>query len=281
MITSLLRKRGFTGVIAAHIIPWNSAKANTTHFNPNQAYSYDDPNTIGRALTVLEKNGIRGCFFTYQGPFATAQHAVVMEFVRQVQEREMLFALVMDPWSAGGDPNNKAQATLDLTKCFANTDVQWLLNSPAYIPEKAILDYGTGADYSKVGVKNPIWYRHTHYSWVEVATPKIGDPPVNPIPDLAKSNANPTMMVPGISLQFSDGGWPAAAIPGGIDRNLSSWNGKTAARYVSDRAGNYLFDQLAITPMNKPYIGLVTLDDFHEGTAWLVPLCIEADERVY
>ena len=287
MFTDPLRKTlGFTGKFGAHIIPWNSALSNKTHYNPNTAYSYDNPATIGKVLDVLQASGIDVCFFTYQGPFIGPQHSVVVEFVAQLAKRGMLFALVMDQWSAGGT-TNVSLATQNLIKGMTAPAVREMLASPAYIPEKAILDFGTNADWAKIGLKNPIWYRHQHYSWVEVAPPS-GIAPVDPIVVLKKDNANSTMKVPGLSIQFFDGGMPSTFLvaPDGIDWNQSSWQLPSTpqksgtARYVSARAGNFFFDQVAVTPKNVPYIAFVTLDDFHEGTNWLTYLSIAANIRV-
>lgn len=302
MILEQLRARGFKGELGAHLIPWFS-KSNTGNYHPFAGYNSNDPVIIDKQIRVALANGVTVFFITYQGPFKTFQHQCAMEVARQCALwRNMKFAFVMDPWATdkimradGKTPDIDARQA-QMAKVMMNPDVQSMLLSPAYIPERAVLDFNTGTDYSKlVGPMTPpwkdIWQLNKGYSW-----PHVASDGVDPIALLKRTHALPTMKAPGFCISFFDGGMPIGVPMGGaafdpytrqeLNFNAQNWGtlAKSAgpARYAPDRAGNYFFDQLdTITDWSKfPYAVLVTWNDYNERTAWEVPCSIRAGIRV-
>lgn len=269
---------GYTGTLLCHVMPWFQ-KAPGGNYHPNTSYNSNDPLTIGKQLTVMQRCAVGGVILTYQGPLATFQHQTAVEMSKQCSERGMLFALLMDPWSAKlgtGTPEQKMTAVLN------NPDVLNMLRAPSYLPEGALLDFNTNVDWTKVSVPvlgsgkpRPIWKENIGFSWPQIVQ--------DPVAALKAQNANPGMMVPGLCMSFFDGGMPRSKqmqppcsvdVMSGqlLDFNQQDWGTEAApagvSRYLNDRAGNYFWDQVAVTPFTKPYLALVTWNDYSERTAW-------------
>lgn len=282
MIKDQLIDMGFKGELAAHWIPWfytpKSGKGSDYH--PMMEYNSDDPTVVSNQLEIMAKVGVSVVLITYQGPYANKlQHIATMEMVRQIEQwHGMHFAFVLDPWFAkSGTGTTKEHKTIS---GLNHPDVARMLLSKSYIREGALLDFATGVDWSKIllsyAPSRIVWGLNTGFSWPKADG--IGDP----IAALKASNALFTMQVPGLCMSFFDGGMPRSALQGltltdpvsgqPLDFDQQNWGTQKApaglARYLPDRAGNYYFDQLKVTPVNVPYIALVTWNDYNERTAF-------------
>lgn len=278
MIKDQLIDMGFKGELAAHWIPWfytpKSGKGSDYH--PMMEYNSDDPTVVSNQLEIMAKVGVSVVLITYQGPYANKlQHIATMEMVRQIEQwMGMRFAFVLDPWFAKSGPGmTKEDKTI---AGLTHPDVYRMLSSKSYIRETALLDFATGVNWNKLPSSRVVWGLNSGFSWPKADG--MGDP----IAALKASNALPTMQVPGLCMSFFDGGMssqgsppimptdPINSIP--IDMNQQNWGTLKApagrSRYLPDRAGNYYFDQLKVTPVNVPYIALVTWNDYNERTAF-------------
>lgn len=266
---------GFQGKLLTHKMEWFGDQ----HYHPMTAYKSNNPYTIGKQLDVMQAVEIDGVISTWQGPTVNPfAHDATMKTCEQLSERGMLFALLLDPWVCRGAINDaqaklKTPLTSDQVTAIANPLVvaalndpttQAMLNSPAYLPEKFVLDFGTGANFAtvekSVGAMQFLM-RHVGYSWPEIT---------NTLATLAKDNANPMMAIPGLCPKFFDGGLPRAVV-GTLDWNTQSW-GSGASRSIEDQAGNFWHDQVALVPLKTPYAAVVTWNDYNERTA-VEPFC--------
>lgn len=289
MLMDTLQKMGFRGILGAHWIPWETTVIGG-NYNPEREYDQSDPNVIRNQIQIAVMNRIMMFAITYQGPFSAFQHKCTMALVAEIEKwAGFRFCFILDPWDAKEEKGKTWQQNLIDT--FAHPDVLRMLNSKSYIPEGALGDFnvedsgGHPVDYSQIPqIKGrPIWGLNTGFSW-----PKA-DGKEDPIVALKRINALPTMMAPGICNRFFDGGMPTQGGTGmpvdpinkvPIDMNQQNWGTPAAkagvSRYLPDRAGLYMRDQLAVTPMNKPYIFRATWNDYNERTAIEPELSIES-----
>jgi hypothetical protein len=164
----------------------------------------------------------------------------------------MLFALCVDPWAMG---TSKAAITQDQK----NTKWTALLGlaakyfkSPAYLPEKYIIDFATGADIPTVIRQNPGFQILQTYK--EVAWPKVSanlDSKAN----LIQQNA--TAVIPGIMHSFSDYDPKTPA--------NSIW-GATPARKIDGQDGQLELDVVKSLPPTAQYAQDITWNDYFERT---------------
>lgn len=267
-------------IILTHVMPWFS-KIPGKNYHPMTAYNSNDPLTIGKQLTVMQYSGINGVVLTYQGPGASFADTAT-EMCQQCAERGMLFALLLDPWIAKIGPGTPEQR---MTAALNSPDVLKMLGSPAYLPEGYLLDFNTGVDWTKVtvptlgAVARPVLGLNVGFAWSH----DQGD--VDPIQSLKNTYAKTTatMKIGALCMSFFDGGAPLAPpldktqpydpVNGvNVNFNKQNWGTGSATRYTPDRAGNYFFDQLAITPPGLKYVAIETWNDYNERTAvepWL------------
>lgn len=244
--------KGWTGKLLVHKMDWFGEPNHVHRVPPN--YNSSDPLLIARQLTLMQECGIDGVISTWQGPTKSFGHGVAIETSQQCAERNMLFCLLMDP-AVTKTSANKEQAVIS---AIQEAGTQKILNSPSYIPEKAVLDFDTKANFALVSPSTPgisYWKRHSEYSWPEIT---------NTIPTLASDNARPTMKIPGLCLYFNDAGAP---LPDGTrDYCKWVWGLDKPCRVIEHQAGKFIFDQVDVTPKTTPYGALITWNDHDEGT---------------
>jgi hypothetical protein len=206
-----------------------------------------DPLVIADQLTAIQKLGGSGAVALTYGPYVSMfMHQASMEICRQCSERRMLFALCYDPWTVKNTPD--VNAAMD--KVLQNPDTQTMLNSRAYIPERAVLDFSTGVDPTKLKTQGVgYWMKHIQFSWPEIT---------NTLETLAKDNSNPQMKMPGVFTRFFDGD--------PTNYNNSVWGGPV--RVIDSEGGDMLAKSIlsADTAVNAPYRQYVTWNDYAEGT---------------
>jgi len=269
---------GFTGKLLCHVMGW-FGDGNIHRMN---RYQSNDPYVIAHQLECMQAVGIDGVIFSWQGPLAPFQHETAQIMAVECGERNMPFVLLLDPWAAKLGKNFQALAsssavvhvprrktltepaimsahrkelaalgqvpnyTANVTDALNDPTSQAMLNSFAYVPEKYVLDFGTGA------------------------TPVSGLNAVA-VSALTGFNKNPAMKIPGLCRNFMDAGMPTPAgvqlaqWTGSRDFSQSVWGGGPA-RVLDGQAGHLFFDQLPITPMGTPYAAIVTWNDHDEQT---------------
>lgn len=279
-----LRARGWNGIGFVHLMGWFGSPG---HYYPMTAYKSNNPLTIGKQLSLYHKAGVGGVCLTWQGvtvnPFL---HQVAIEMSQQCAERGMLFALCLDPWICKGaiataqakQPNTpltaaqiSAIANPLVAASLNDPTVQTILNSPSYISEKYLLDFGTGASLVTLGSMFPklnFLAQNTGFAW-----PPIQDP----IASIGHMNNLVTMRCPAFFSRFFDGGVPStapalqAATRGdgaGKDYNSSQWStpGLNDSRCIESQAGNVAILSAATIPITSKYAFYVTGNDYSERT---------------
>lgn len=261
-----------SSIILTHVMPWFT-KVPGRNYHPMCAYDSNNPLTIGKQLTAMQRNGIAGVILTYQGPGASMPDTAT-EMCQQCAERGMLFALLLDPWIAKIGPGTPEQR---MTAALNHPDVIKMFHSPAYLLEGYLLDFNTGVDWTKVTVPaiasgpRPVLGLGTGFTWSHDA----GD--VDPIVALRNAYAQHPIKIGSLCMSFFDGGAP---LPPPLDRSKpfdpvnavnvdfqkQNWGTGGSTRYTPDRAGNYFFDQLAITPATLKYVAIETWNDYNERT---------------
>ena len=250
-----LVKAGFAGRLLAHYMGW-FGEPDKTH--KVTRYNSTDPATVQAIVAACKLCGIDGFVATWLGLTSDFVHRATLLLCQECEANSMWLALLLDPWAAKFPGKSKEQSLID---ALTAPTTQQILNSKAYIPEKAILDFSTGADFSKVMPHVPgfqVWFRHKHYSWPETS---------NTFAVLRQDNANPAMKMPGVCANFFDGGFIHKA--GERNWNRSVWNDAVDTRIIPDEGGNAYLDTVALVPKNVPYVGLVSLNDHDEQTAML------------
>jgi hypothetical protein len=262
--------------LLVNVMPWFG----DGHIHRMDRYISNDPATITKQLNVMQAstiNGMRisGVLMTWQGPLAAFQHQTALNMCQQCSQRGMLFGLVMDPWCAKlgitSDRTTNVQNALD------NATTQTMLNSPAYLPEKFVCDFNTGANLVTLATAFPklkFLQFGTGFSWptINMNIPNSDARNLACVNSLKQQNASKLMMIPGICPKFNDAGMPSpkgvqlGSWSGARDYTTSVW-GDQPARVLDGHGGNFFFDQLAVTPMTCPYLGDVTWNDYDEGTA--------------
>jgi len=268
---------GWNGVPLAHMQGWFGENNGTTVHRIDR-YLSNDPVVINNQLNFMEAIGIKGCIVDWEGPTVNPfLHDAMMNIWEGCMEHELLFGLMLDPWIAEKQ-TNPTQATIS---ALLNSDCQRVLNSPAYLPEKYVLEFdmnaSAGVDVATVQAAVPtipILSWHTGYSWPNIVT---GDNPSNPalaLADLKADHAKPTMKIASANIMFCDGGQPTptgalqSAWKGLRNWLLSAWPGTTPTRWLDHQAGNWFFDQVATIPPSIKYVAIPTWNDYDEGTGF-------------
>lgn len=282
-IAAGLRAAGFKGQFLAHSMQWFGDGV-PDHYHPDVPYASNDPRIISLKFDVMVAAGIAGPICTWQGPNAKFVHSATLKTCAEATKRGMRFALLLDPWICKGQANPQAVIIAALT----HPDTVNMLASPAYLPERYVLDFiGAQAWDGKMVNGKPnmvnldwaaiakaanvnILSRKVGYSWPEIEDGNHRHlTQVQSVDILRQNNANPGMKIPGLCPRFFDGGWKKS--DGTIDWREQNWSppaGPSAGttRWMYDAAGNWWFDQIGVTPVNTPYAALVTLDDYNEST---------------
>jgi hypothetical protein len=262
---------GWNGRLLAHMMAWYG-EGNPVKVHRVSRYQSNDPAVVAAQLDTMRDCGIEGVIVTWQGPTVNPfLHDATIKIWEGCMERQMLFALLLDQWIAKGQPN-PAQAVI---AALQHIDTQRMLASPCYLPEQFILEFDLGASAgANIGsvqavIPSPLLSWHTGFSWPSI--PADAHNPVDSLAALKADNLKPTMRVPAVNVMFNDGG---QAMPVGTTaisfrgiRNYaqSVWGG-FPTRVIDHQAGNWFFDQLAVTPATAPYIAIATWNDHDEGT---------------
>lgn len=260
--------------LLAHVMPW-FGDGNIHRMN---SYLSNDPYVIARQLDVMQKtkiNGssIDGVILTWQGPLAPFQHSTAEQMVVQCGERGLLFALLMDPWIAKIGTGTPTQL---VTNALNDPTTQAIINAPAYLPEKYVLDFTTGADLATLGTMFPtlkFLAQKQGFSWPDwnSALPNSGQQNAWCISDLQSQNASAAMKIPAVFRGFNDAGQPTpvgvalSAWTGTRNYSESVWGGNPA-RVLDTQGGSLFFDSWDAIPKSAGYAAFVTWNDYDEGT---------------
>lgn len=251
-----LTQNGFTGKLLAHYMGWFGEPGKTHKVT---RYNSTDTQTVHNIVTAAKLCGIDGFVATWFGLTSAFINQATIMLWQECEAQGMLFALLLDPWSAKFPGKTKEQSLIDSLNA---SSTQQMLQSKLYIPEKAVLDFSTGADFSKIApnVSHGLefWRRHQDYSWPETT---------NTMAVLKRDNASPSMRMPCVCASFFDGGFFYKADQ--RDWNRSVWDSNTDTRIIPDEGGNTYLDTVALVPKTAPYAAIVTLNDHDEQTAIL------------
>lgn len=243
-----------------HWMPWTG---DPTRVSRNVGYRQDDPAVIEAQVQCMQKNGIGGVIAWWQGPTHAFTHDSFTKMFYSCLQNNMAFLPALDQWIAKGQPN----PTQTVINALTATAFQGML---PYFAKRWVLEF----DLAAVGVSIPqvqaalpgatLLSKHVGYSWPELT---------NTMATLKADNENPGMKIPCVFSRFNDGGYP---LPNGVgdpahfngqrDWNRSVW-GAGPARIIEERAGQAYLDSLALVPANAEYTGLVSFNDYDEGTA--------------
>lgn len=253
---------GWNGKVCAHVMPWYG----DGNVHRNVPYKSNDKYVIAKQLELMQSVGIDTVILTWQGIIPTFQHSTAQEMVVQCGEREMGFMLLLDPWCA--NLPNTTNKTTNVINSLKDPTTQDILNAPAYVPEKYVLDFSTGADVTALSNNFPnlkFLKENVGFSW-----PMI---PWNA--DVYKQcNQLGDMKIPGVCIGFNDAGEPRA--DGSRDYSRSVWGGPT--RVLDTQAGNFFnsqlktlvnsYEQSSGPPVNSyPYVAIVTWNDYDEQSS--------------
>lgn len=292
----VLRRHGFIGELAVHDMPWFKKGGDPKHYHPNIAYSSDSWSTIALKLNVIQSVGASVVLMTYQGPFNSFPNSAVFTS-QQCAARGIKFGLVMDPWAAKAGPNG-SDLQKNMQAVLNHPDVQNMLSAPNYLPEGYLLDFNTGVDYTKLalpksvktvlalnGMFDATKQKAPGFSWSH------DDPDIDPIASMKSCYASNDIRIGHLCRGFMDGGnttngkglIPDLVTGVKLDLNSSNFNNGAATRYTNNRAGNYLFDQLAILEgcfSKLKYVAWETWSDYNEGSEIESLMSFFADVRL-
>jgi hypothetical protein len=266
-LKTALHHTGWRGKLLAHVMLWFSRGAANHKVT---RYDSGDPAVISAQLDILKACGVDGVIVTWFGLSSSGIHSAAIEMCRQCEQKNMLFALLLDPWTVRNHPNKEDA----LAAALSDPATQKMLNSSAYLPEKAVLDFSTGVNFAAIQPRFPnlkFYMRHIHYSWPETH---------DVLGNLRRDNSHPEMKIPGVCAGFFDGGFVKSTNPPARDWNKSVWNEAESVRIIPHEAGNTYHDQVVLVPKTAPYAAIVTLNDHDEGTDILHLLSMMTGIRV-
>jgi len=278
---------GWTGRLAAHYISYNAngqVHRDLPYANPN------DPKVIAKQLELIQACGFDVVISTWQGPWATACNQNAMAVSALCTAMGLQFALLLDPWCA--KLNSQGQATApsisNLIAALQYSTTQTMLKATSYVPEKYVLDFNTlnpttltnlnALTTAIPGVE--FLAQNTEFSWIAYPPATITDSVAKnawATANLQAQNKNAGMKVPGVCMSFNDSGLPlpqgvptqaAFDASGGVrDWSMSVWLPPAPNRVLGSFGGQFLLQQLAVTPAAAPIIAIITWNDYDEGTA--------------
>lgn len=262
-------------------MPWTGNPSRVSHA---VGYRQDDPAVIEKQLQVMKSAGIEGVIAWWQGPTHAFTNDAFTKMFYACLKAGMLFLPALDGWIAKDQPN-PTQAVIS-----ALTSLTFKGMAPLFA-EKWVLEF----DLASIGVNlalvqaaipgTTLLSKHTGYSWPETT---------NTMQTLLADNANPQMRVPCVFSRFNDGGYP---LPNGVsdpahfngqrDWNASVWNSpkeyadpklRKPTRIIEEQGGKTYEDSLSAVPAAARYMGLVTWNDYDEGTEH-EPECNRANDE--
>lgn len=246
-------------IFLAHWVPWSGDPSRVSHA---VGYRQDDPAVIEKQLEVMKAGGIGGVIAWWQGPTHSFTNDAFTKMFYTCLKLDMIFLPALDGWIAKGQAN-PTQAVIS-----ALTSLTFKGMAP-FFAERWVLEFdlaSVGVNLSQVQAALPgttLLSKHVGYSWPETT---------NTMQTLLADNANPQMRIPCVFSRFNDGGYP---LPNGVgdpahfkgqrDWNQSVWGGK-GTRVIEEQAGQTYLDSLSAVPASAKYVGLVTWNDYDEGT---------------
>lgn len=258
--------KGWAGKLAVHHVGYLS----DGHVHRGVPYNNVDPKVIKQKLELMQSIGVDTVITTWQGPWAVNCHEDAMLTCEFCEEFGMTFALLLDPggmqkWQSG---LTQTQITANVQAALSDPGAQAMVNSDAYVSEKYVLDFNTGASLVQLEADFPLNFieQNVGFSWPMIPWNQSG---------YAAMNALATMKIPGICAYFNDAGQPlpvgvstqAAWVAAGSQRDYSKsvWGGP--ARVLDHQGGQFLFNQLGTIQASAPYIAVVTWDDYDEQSS--------------
>ena len=244
-------------------------------------YTATNPMTVAKKLSLMQSEEIDIVLTTWQGAYAASCHLDAQLTVAECQKIGMQFGLLLDPWSAklnskGVEDNNN---TANVTSSLKAASTQAILNNPAYMPEKYILDFNTGADLTTLAATFPSYnflQQNVGFSWISI--PNISDSPLRnaaAVANLKSQHANPKMKIASFCESFDDSGQPLPvgvptqaafdAAGGKRDPTKSVWGGN--ARILESFAGQFMEQNILTISPSIAIIALLTWDDYDEQSS--------------
>jgi hypothetical protein len=258
-----IQNAGFKGKLMFHTMRWTGEPGKIHRVN---RYSDIDPVVTKNKLQLVKLAGGDGVVMTWLGPGHSFIHEATMIMAEQCLEQGLLFAILLDPniVSSGG-----------MASALTDPGLLSMVASDAYIPEKALLDFSTGTDFTKVTLPPGvvIWSEQKDYAWINAYD---GDN-ARSLTELQNVQKLPSMKMAFLCSQFNDGGFPqpagvsAANFKGSRDYGHRVWgNGTLSVRAIDHQDGNFFHDTVAALSLcpNAPYVGMV-LDDSDEQAGCL------------
>lgn len=271
----------WNGRIAAHHVCY----LGDGHVHRAVPYNATDPKVVAKKLELMAMAGIEVVIGTWQGPHAVSGHLDAVMMSSMCAQMGMQFCLLLDPW-CGKLPNPSLGPTQNVINALSDPTTQAMFNASSYVPEKFVLAFdGLGADLVKLGVTFPklqFLAQGQGFSWISI--PKITESKARnaaAVANLKGQNAYPLLKIPGVCMSFDDTGMP---LPAGVQRqdafdaaggqrdySKSPWPGSdgkpTAGRVLESFAGQFLLQQLGVTPATAPIIAFITWDDYDEQSS--------------
>jgi len=242
--------------ILAHITPFYGNPKPGTKPTPGVNYKSNDLRVIRTQLELIQRaqyDGVIVLWYVDVDPFI---NDACEKICFLCEEKQMLFGLCVDPWAMGKDKtamtieqkNEKWTVLLGLAQNF--------MNSRAYLPEKYIIDFATGADIPAVVKQNmegPYTYNilRTYY---EVAWPQV-KPGLDSKAKLLEMNK--TAIIPCVMHSFDDHdpANPTQSIWGGPARRIDSQDGMLELDLVKG---------IRALPKEPQYVQRISYNDYRE-----------------
>jgi hypothetical protein len=268
---------GWSGRLAAHEISYNG----DGHVHRAIPYNPTTPAVALQKAQLMQSDGVDICICTWQGPWAESCNAAAIAMLAACEQVGLQFALLLDPGGMQKWLANQSQATITdnvIAALQAVSTVQ-MIDSPAYVPERWVLDFNTGANLSTLKTALPsltFLEQGAGFSWISI--PAITDSTARntaAVANLKTQHANPAMKIASFCKSFDDSGQPlptgvqsqsAFDAAGGV-RNLTNsvWSGP--ARILESFAGQFSLQQLATINPATPVIAILTWSDYDEQSS--------------
>lgn len=263
-LKNVLWRAGIQGKLLAHVMVW-FGDGNVHRMN---AYQSNSPAVMVEQLDLMQAVGIEGVIVTWQGAQKKFSHEASIELCMQCGERKMLFGILLDPAVVKPGPT-KEQA---MTTALADPGFLAMYKSSSYLPQKYLLDYSTGTDYSKVMLPNgaQVLMNQKGFAWPNAYD---GDN-AKSLQELRDVNGLSTMKLPAVCGGFLDAGFPQPKgvkpehFTGTRDYRLWVWDETKNARAIDNQAGQFFQQTMATVQPASEYVCLVTWNDYDEGTTW-------------
>lgn len=246
---------GFKGKFLLHVMPWMG----DGNVHRVSRYNSTDPDVIDKQTDLIKLAGGDGIIVTWLGPSYTSSHQATLQLAAECNKKSLLFALLVNPEVA-------SQANW-----FHDPGFLSMMNEECYVPEKFLLDFSSGIDYTKVPLPpgTRLLLNQRGFGWQNAYDGNN----VQTLTEIQSTNKQLTMMIPFVSfVGHNDGGWPTptgvkpAAFTGTRDYSKRVWSANETPRVVDHQAGNFFLDTVAALSLcpNAPYAAGVW-NDADEG----------------